>query len=146
MKKWISCCAFDPATDRLLIAGDCPLSLWHLAMLSSSSKQKPLLVYNSIPTPIYSLALCSDDDDTILVGGESNKLYSIPKNGDEQAMTISRNTTTSPIYTLSTTSHCESRKENDEIKIAVGGGHWQIDAFSMADSNIRKIGHYEFSK
>ncbi|CAF0811337.1 unnamed protein product [Adineta steineri] len=145
-KKWISCCAFDMATDRLVIGGECPLSLWHLAMLSSSTKQKPLLVYNSIPTPIYSLALCSADDDTILVGGETNKLYSIPKNGDEQAMTISRPTTPSPIYTIATTINNTSMKENEDIKIAVGGSHYHIDSFTITEANIRKIGHYEFSK
>jgi hypothetical protein len=144
--KWISCCAFDMATDRLVIGGDCPLSLWHLAMLSSSTKQKPLLVYNSIPTPIYSLALCSADDDTILVGGDSNKLYSIPKNGDEQTMTIHRSTTPSPIYAIATTINNSSIKENQDIKIAVAGSHWHIDSFTITEANIRKIGHYEFSK
>jgi WD40 repeat protein len=145
--KWISCCAFDMATDRLVIGGDCPLSLWHLAMLSSSStKQKPLLVYNSIPTPIYSLALCSADDDTILVGGDTNKLYSIPKNGDEQTMTINRPTTPSPIYTIATSINNNLTKENEDIKVAVGGSHWHIDSFTITEANIRKIGHYEFSK
>jgi hypothetical protein len=136
------------ATDRLVIGGECPLSLWHLAMLSSSTKQKPLLVYNSIPTPIYSLALCSADDDTILVGGDTNKLYSIPKNGDEQTMTIHRSTTPSPIYTIATTINNNSNlnKENQEIKIAVAGSHWHMDSFTITDANIRKIGHYEFSK
>ncbi|CAF5184057.1 unnamed protein product, partial [Rotaria magnacalcarata] len=145
--KWISSCAFDLATDRLVIGGDCPLSLWHLAMLSSSpSKQKPLLVYNSIPTPIYSIALCSVDDDTILVGGDTNKLYSIPKNGDEQTMTISRPTTPSPIYTIATTTNKNLPKDNEEVKVAVAGSHWQIDSFAITETNIRKIGHYEFSK
>jgi hypothetical protein len=136
------------ATDRLVIGGECPLTLWHLAMLSSSSKQKPLLVYNSIPTPIYALALCSGDDDTILVGGQTNKLYSVPKNGDEQAtMTISRPTTPAPIYTISTTAaNNPSTKENGEIKVVVGGSHWHIDSFTITESNIRKVGHYEFSK
>jgi len=144
--KSISCCAFDMATDRLVIGGDCPLSLWHLAMLSSSTKQKPLLVYNSIPTPIYSLALCSADDDTILVGGETNKLYSVPKNGDEQTMTIHRPTTPSPIYTIATTINNNLTKENQDIKIAVAGSHWHIDSFTITEGNIRKIGYYEFSK
>ncbi|CAF0826232.1 unnamed protein product [Adineta ricciae] len=144
--KWISCCAFDMATDRLVIGGDCPLTLWHLSMLSSSNKQKPLLVYNSIPTPIYSLALCSADDDTILVGGDMNKLYSVPKNGDEQSLTISRVTTPSPIYTIATTLNNTTAKTNEEIKIVVAGSHWHMDSFTMTDANIRKIGHYEFSK
>ncbi|UJR27973.1 hypothetical protein I4U23_009231 [Adineta vaga] len=145
--KWISCCAFDMATDRLVIGGECPLTLWHLAMLGSSSKQKPLLVYNSVPTPIYSLALCSaDDDDTILVGGETNKLYSVPKNGDEHAQTISRPTTPSPIYTITTTFNNTPSKENEEMKIAVAGSHWHIDSFTITEGNIRKNGHYEFSK
>lgn len=143
MNKWISCCAFDLATDRLVLGGECPLSLWHLAMLSSSSKQKPLLVYNSIPTPIYSIALCSSDDDTILVGGETNKLYSVAKNGDEHNSTITRATKASPIYTISTT---HSLKDNEEIKVAVAGSHWCIDSFTITESNLRKIGHFEFSK
>jgi hypothetical protein len=124
------------------------LSLWHLAMLSSSNKQKPLLVYHSIPTPIYSIALCSGDDDTILVGGDTNKLYTVPKNGDEQQTnTLHRPTTPSPVYTIATTMNQASMKENEEIKIAVAGSHFHIDAFTLnSDSNIRKIGHYEFSK
>lgn len=134
------------ATDRLVIGGESPLSLWHLAMLSSSSKQKPLLVYNSIPTPIYSLAICSVVDDTILAGGDTNKLYSIPKNGDEQTMTISRPTTPSPIYAIATTTNRTASKENEEVKVAVGGSHWQIDSFTISETNIRKVGHYEFSK
>jgi predicted double-glycine peptidase len=134
------------ATDRLILGGDCPLSLWHLAMLSSSNKQKPLLVYNSIPTPIHSMALCSADEDTILVGGETNKVYSIPKNGDEQTTTISRTASASPIYTISTTVNNHTGKDNDEIKVAIAGSHWHIDSFTITESNIRKIGHYEFSK
>lgn len=144
--KWISCCAFDLSTDRLVLGGEYPLSLWHLAMLSSSTKQKPLLVYNSIPTPIYSIALYSGDDDVILVGGEANKLYSVPKNSDEQSVIITRPTKASPIYSISTTNVNQLSKNNDETKVAVAGSHWCIDSFTIAESNLRKIGHYEFTK
>jgi len=118
-------------------------------MLSSSNnKQKPLLTYHSIPTPIYSLAaLCSSDEDTILVGGETNKLYSVPKNADEQSTIISRPTTPSPIYTIATTlNNNNNNNNNSDIRIAVGGSHWHIDSFTIAESNLRKIGHYEYSK
>ena len=144
--KWISSCAFDMATDRLVLGGDCPLSLWHLAMLSSSTKQKPLVVYSSIPTPIYSLAFCSVNDDTILVGGDRNKLYSVPKNGNEQTTAVNRPTTPSPIYTIATTMNRHSSKETEDIKVVVAGSHWHIDSFTIAKTNIRKIGYYEFSK
>lgn len=146
MNRWISCCAFDPSTDRLILGGDCPLSMWPSAMLSSTNKHKPLIIYNNIPTPIYSIAFCSDDDDTILVGGETNKLYSIPKNSDEHTTLLSRNSSPSPIYTLATTNTNQTKKDYEEIRIAVGGSHWQIDAFTIGDSNLRKLGCYEFSK
>lgn len=146
VNKWISCCAFDQSTDRLVLAGDYPLSLWHSSMLSSSNKQKPLLTYNSIQTPIYSLALCSSDEDTILVGGETNKLYSVPKNTDEQSIIVSRPTTPSPIYTIATTLNNNNNNNNSDVRIAVGGSHWHIDSFTITESNLRKIGHYEFSK
>ena len=116
-------------------------------MLSSSTKQKPLLEYNSVPTPIYSLALCSADDDTIIVGGETNKLYSVPKNGDDQATIVSRPTTPSPVYSIATTSNNgASMKENEEIKVAVAGSHWHIDSFTITEATLRKNGHFEFSK